>query len=92
MCLGVALTMYIAYATLSYTVLSCKSLKSWNTTPILLLKYGIRFGFKNVVSFPFIIILPDVGSSSFSINFISVDFPLPDDPTKNGAYLTITAT
>ena len=25
---------------------------------------------------------PDVGSSSFSINFISVDFPLPDVPTK----------
>ena len=26
---------------------------------------------------------PDVGSSSFNINFISVDFPLPEVPTKN---------
>ena len=41
-----------------------------------------RLGFKNVVSFPFIIILPDVGSSSFKINFINVDFPDPDVPTK----------
>ena len=82
-CLGVALTIYIAYATLSYTVLSGNSLKSWNTTPILLLKYGTLLGFKNVVSFPFIIMFPDVGSSSFNISFISVDFPLPDEPTKN---------
>lgn len=25
---------------------------------------------------------PEVGSSSFKINLISVDFPLPDEPTK----------
>ena len=36
MCFGVALTMYIANATFSYTVLSGKSLKSWKTTPMLL--------------------------------------------------------
>ena len=27
--------------------------------------------------------LPELGSSSFNINLINVDFPLPDDPTKN---------
>ena len=68
---------------LSYTVLSDKSLKSWNTTPILLLKYGTLLCFKNVVSLPFIIIFPLVGSSSFNINLINVDFPLPELPTKN---------
>ena len=82
MCLGVAFTIYIANATFSYTVLSGNNLKSWNTTPILLLRYGIRFGFKKVVSFPFIIIFPDVGSSSFKINLIKVDFPEPELPTK----------
>ena len=33
-----------------------------------------------VLSFPFIIILPDVGSSSFNINLINVDFPTPEFP------------
>ena len=43
------------------------------------------------MSFPFIMMFPDVGSSSFSINFISVDFPLPDVPTKKANYpLSIT--
>ncbi len=37
---------------------------------------------KNVVSFPLIIIFPEVGSSSFKISFISVDFPLPEEPTR----------
>ena len=81
-CFGVALTIYIANATFSYTVLSGNSLKSWKTTPILLLKYGILFGFKNVVSLPFIMMFPFVGSSSFNINFIKVDFPEPELPTK----------
>ena len=76
-CLWVALTMYIAYATLSYTVLSGNSLKSWNTIPMLLLRYGTLLLFRYVVSLPFIIIVPDVASSSFNINFINVDFPAP---------------
>ena len=28
------------------------------------------------------IIFPEVGSSSFKISLIKVDFPLPEDPTK----------
>ena len=50
---------------------------------MLLLKYGILFGFRYVVSLPFIIIFPELGSSSFNINFINVDFPDPECPTKN---------
>ena len=83
MCLGLAFTIYIAKATFSYTVLSGRSLKSWNTTPILLLKYGILLAFKKVISLPLIMIFPCVGFSSFKSIFINVDFPEPDCPTKN---------
>ena len=34
------------------------------------------------MSLPFIIIFPDVGSSSFNISFINVDFPEPELPTR----------
>lgn len=34
------------------------------------------------MSLLFIIIFPFVASSSFKINFINVDFPDPEDPTK----------
>ena len=30
-----------------------------------------------------VLIFPDVGSSSFNINLISVDFPEPEAPTRN---------
>lgn len=78
--LGICMILW-AKATFSYTLRSFKSLKSWNTTPRLLLNLGILRRFRRTTSVPFTKILPEVGTSSLSKSLISVDLPDPLSPT-----------
>ena len=77
-----ASTTFIAKATFSYTFRLGINLKSWNTIPIFLLKYGISFLANFERSVLLTTTFPDVGSISFNIIFIKVDLPAPDGPTK----------
>ena len=78
-----ASTTFCANAILSYILRSGKSLKSWNTTPISLLRYGNFFLVSLLRYFLLTYILPDVGSSSLRRSFIRVDLPEPLLPTIN---------
>jgi len=78
-----ASTTFCANAIFSYTFLSGNRRKSWNTTPISLLRYGSFF---LVILFKYFLltyILPDVGSNSLSNSLIRVDLPEPLLPTIN---------
>ena len=79
---GVSTTL-CAKTIFSYTFLSFRSLKSWNTHPIPLLYSDTFFLFMSSRHLLFTYILPLVGSNSLSSNFISVDFPEPLFPTIN---------
>jgi hypothetical protein len=70
-----------AKATFSKTVLSGRSLKSWNTVPTFRRRYGTFHGDRWAMSFPATQMLPRLGSSSFSRRRMNVDFPDPDGPT-----------
>src|SRR5437762_89802 len=72
-----------AKPTLSNTVRSGSSLKSWNTVPMLRRRNGTFHGESFPMFFPATKIWPLVGSSSLRSNRINVDFPEPDGPTTN---------
>ena len=59
------------------------SLKSWKTQPTLRRRSGTRDRLSRPRSRPPTMIMPSVGSSSFSSRRTSVDLPEPDAPTMN---------
>jgi hypothetical protein len=58
-------------------------LKSWKTQPTFRRSIGTFDRFSRARSRPPTTIVPDVGSISFSINRMIVDFPEPEAPTTN---------
>ena len=72
-----------AKATFSYTFLSFKRRKSWNTIPRFLRNMGIFRCLILTRSYPITLISPSVGTSSRRRSLIMVDFPDPLSPTIN---------
>ena len=72
----------MANATFSYTVLFGRSLKSWNTHPMLRRSWGTFQWLSCEMSRPATTIRPLVACSSRSRSLRKVDFPEPDGPTR----------
>jgi hypothetical protein len=80
MCLGLPITSR-ANPTFSNTVLSCRSLKSWNTVPMLRRRYGTFHGESLARCLPATKICPLETSSSLRSSRMNVDLPEPEVPT-----------
>lgn len=69
---------------LSSTVNSLRILYSWNTNPTSVLRQLSKsVGVKSLLLLPLMIISPESALSSPPQMFKSVDFPLPDLPSRN---------